>query len=126
MKEKIVALAYDFDKTLSPQDMQNYGFIPGIGMEAENFWSLCTKTVKQNKMDMILGYMMVMLMEAEGKMLLTKDVFKKMGEKVSVFPGVTCPPKVAPVSKLVINWYTDFERMGKLWQGKTIRWSRSS
>ena len=39
---------------------------------------------------------------------------------------MTCPPKVAPVSKLVINWYTDFERMGKLWQGKTIRWSRSS
>ena len=39
---------------------------------------------------------------------------------------LTCPPKVAPVSKLVINWYTDFERMGKLWQGKTIRWSRSS
>jgi len=39
---------------------------------------------------------------------------------------VTCPPKVAPVSKLVINWYTDFERMEKLWQGKTIRWSRSS
>lgn len=37
-----------------------------------------------------------------------------------------CPPKTAPVSKLVINWYTDFERMGKLWQGKTIRWSRSS
>lgn len=42
------------------------------------------------------------------------------------YAHVTCPPKVAPVSKLVINWYTDFERMGKLWQGKTIRWSRSS
>lgn len=43
-----------------------------------------------------------------------------------IYVKVTCPPKVAPVSKLVINWYTDFERMGKLWQGKTIRWSRSS
>ena len=89
MKEKIFALAYDFDKTLSPQDMQNYGFIPGINMEAENFWSLCTRTVKANQMDMILGYMLVMLKEAEGKMLLTKDVFRKMGEKVSVFPGVS-------------------------------------
>ena len=31
----IFALMYDFDKTLSPKDMQEYGFIPGIKMEAE-------------------------------------------------------------------------------------------
>ena len=31
----IVAIMYDFDKTLSPRDMQEYAFIPGIGMTAE-------------------------------------------------------------------------------------------
>ena len=29
----IVALLYDFDKTLCTQDMQNYAFIPHLGME---------------------------------------------------------------------------------------------
>lgn len=88
-KMPIVALIYDFDKTLSPEDMQNYGFIPGIGMEPENFWALTTKTVLENKMDMILGYMLVMVKEAEGKLILTRESFKKMGEKVSFFPGVS-------------------------------------
>lgn len=31
MEQKpIVAIMYDFDKTLSPRDMQEYAFIPGI------------------------------------------------------------------------------------------------
>ena len=34
----IVALIYDFDKTLSPKDMQEYSFIPGLGMEPDAFW----------------------------------------------------------------------------------------
>lgn len=85
----IVALMYDFDKTLSPEDMQNYGFIPGVGMAPRDFWALCTKTIQDHKMDMILGYMMVMLQEAEGKMLLNRDVFRAMGKKVRLFPGVT-------------------------------------
>ena len=54
-------------------------------------------------------------------------IFFSFGQNLKILQYfLTCPPKVAPVSKLVINWYTDFERMGKLWQGKTIRWSRSS
>jgi 2-hydroxy-3-keto-5-methylthiopentenyl-1-phosphate phosphatase len=88
-KRPVVALMYDFDKTLSPEDMQNYGFIPGVGMEPKDFWALCTKTIKDNQMDMILGYMMVMLKEAEGKMLLTREVFRAMGKKVRLFPGVS-------------------------------------
>jgi len=51
---------------------------------------------------------------------------KNVNTGVDSLVRMMCPPKTAPVSKLVINWYTDFERMGKLWQGKTIRWSRSS
>ena len=30
----IVALMYDFDRTLSPRDMEEYAFIPGLGMSA--------------------------------------------------------------------------------------------
>ena len=33
----IFALSYDFDKTLSPRNMQEYAFIDDIGMTAEDF-----------------------------------------------------------------------------------------
>ena len=31
-KRPILAIMYDFDHTLSPRDMQEYGFIPDLGM----------------------------------------------------------------------------------------------
>ena len=35
MSKPIVALMYDFDKTLSPKNMQDYGFMDGLGMKEE-------------------------------------------------------------------------------------------
>ncbi|MBQ3181227.1 MAG: haloacid dehalogenase-like hydrolase, partial [Clostridia bacterium] len=70
MTKPIAAIMYDFDKTLSTKDMQEYAFIPGIGMTAESFWCECNRLTKQNNMDQILSYMYVMLREARGKKLL--------------------------------------------------------
>ena len=39
MKKPIVAIMYDFDKTLCTKDMQEYAFIPSLGMTASDFWS---------------------------------------------------------------------------------------
>ena len=69
----IVAIMYDFDKTLSPKDMQEYAFIPGIKMKSEEFWDKCTKLMNEKNMDQILAYMYVMLTEARGKMLLNRS-----------------------------------------------------
>nr|WP_319488894.1 HAD family hydrolase [uncultured Caproiciproducens sp.] len=88
MGNLIVAILYDFDKTLSPKDMQEYAFIPGIGMDANTFWGKCSAVMKENQMDQILAYMLVMKQEAEGKMLLTREVFKKLGKSVQLFHGV--------------------------------------
>ena len=38
MKKPIMAIMYDFDKTLSTTDMQNYAFIPALGMTPDEFW----------------------------------------------------------------------------------------
>ena len=38
MAKPIVAIMYDFDKTLSTTDMQNYGFIPMVGLTPAEFW----------------------------------------------------------------------------------------
>ena len=39
MDRTIVALLYDFDRTLCTQDMQNYAFIPSLGMAPGDFWA---------------------------------------------------------------------------------------
>lgn len=42
MKRNIIALIYDFDKTLTDKDMQDYGFIPSLGMTPEDFGAIAT------------------------------------------------------------------------------------
>ena len=39
-KKPIVALIYDFDGTLSPGNMQEFGFIQAIGKKPQEFSSL--------------------------------------------------------------------------------------
>ena len=88
MTKPIAAIMYDFDKTLSTKDMQEYAFIPGIGMTAESFWDECNRLTKENNMDQILSYMYVMLRESRGKKLLNRQEFNKLGESVELFHGV--------------------------------------
>jgi len=88
-KKPIVAIMYDFDKTLSPKNMQEYAFVPGIGLNPETFWSKCNRLAIENNMDPILAYMFLMKEESEGKMLLTRDIFKKLGKSVKLFEGVS-------------------------------------
>ena len=38
--QPIIALLYDFDKTLCTQDMQNYAFIPSLGLAPGDFWKI--------------------------------------------------------------------------------------
>lgn len=89
MSEKpIFALMYDFDKTLSPKDMQEYAFIPGIKMTEAEFWGECEKTMLENNMDQILAYMYVMFKKAKGKILFTRDELRALGKDVELFDGV--------------------------------------
>lgn len=84
----VAAILYDFDKTLSTKDMQEYAFIPGIGMTAEEFWDKCNLLTHQHHMDQILSYMYVMLTEARGKKLLNRNEFTMLGKSVELFQGV--------------------------------------
>ena len=88
MKLPIVALIYDFDKTLSPRDMEEYSFMPGIGVEPDDFWGLCAEFSRQHQMDGILTYMYLMQKLAKGRLELTREAMQKLGEAVEFFPGV--------------------------------------
>ena len=57
----IVAIMYDFDRTLCTKDMQDYSFIPSLGMTEEEFWRYSNQLGKQQHMDSILAYMFAMV-----------------------------------------------------------------
>ncbi len=100
MKENgktVAAVLYDFDNTLSTKDMQEYAFIPGVGMSPEEFWEKCRYMADAHQMDQILAYMYVMVDSAKGKMLLNRSEFARLGKSVELFPGV--PSWFARVNK---------------------------
>ena len=46
-----MAICYDFDKTLSPDDMQTFTLIPSFGIDKSEFWESSNKLAKENLMD---------------------------------------------------------------------------
>lgn len=89
MKKPIIAIMYDFDKTLSTKDMQNYNFIPNLGYTPEEFWGKTEEVCEKHNMDKILGYMYLMASECRNKgVKLTKEYLKSLGSGVELFKGV--------------------------------------
>ncbi len=89
MKETIIALMYDFDKTLCAKDMQEYSFIPSVGMEASQFWQESDMLAKKNNMDKILAYMLLMIKAAKDKgFAITRESFNNLGKDVVFLKGV--------------------------------------
>ena len=88
-QQPIVAFLYDFDKTLCTTDMQNYAFIPSLGMTPAEFWKEANEFGRRNRMDGILAYMYTMLQEAGRKKLpLTRADLVDKGRHIVLFPGV--------------------------------------
>ncbi len=88
-KKPVIALLYDFDKTLSPRDMQEYSFIPKLGIEPNAFWQECATLAKAHHMDKILTYLYLMIDRARAAhQPIRRDDFVKLGADIAFFPGV--------------------------------------
>lgn len=89
-KEKlpVLAICYDFDKTLSPDDMQAQGYIQSVGYNINEFWKKSNDLAADNDMDTNLAYMYTMKEEAEGNFVFTKKKLAEYGAKVKLFNGV--------------------------------------
>lgn len=85
----VLAICYDFDKTLSPDDMQAQGYIQDVGFDIAKFWVESNKVSRENEMDSNLAYMYKMVEEAEGHFILSKKTLAEYGSKVELFKGVT-------------------------------------
>lgn len=89
-KNNVIAIIYDFDKTLSTDDMQNFSFIPALGMESEEFWASTARLTKETGIENILSYMYMMIEECRKKNIpLTREYLNSLGRDVKFFEGVT-------------------------------------
>lgn len=84
----VLALCYDFDKTLTPNDMQAQGYIQSVGFEVEEFWTEANVFAEKNDMDYILASMYKMKEKAQGQMVFTREKLQEYGAQISLFPGV--------------------------------------
>lgn len=96
----IVALIYDFDHTLSPKDMQEFSFLPGLSVDAGDFWASCRACAVKHQMDGVLAYMYRMVEVARGKLRLTRETLGTLGEAIEYFPGV-------------VDWFPRINRIGE-------------
>lgn len=89
MKKPILAILYDFDSTLANSDMQNFSFIPALGITPEEFWKRTTAFSQSTGMERTLSYLYVMKKACEEKGIpMTADYLKEMGKSIKFFPGV--------------------------------------
>lgn len=86
---KKIAILYDFDKTLSTTDMQEYDFIKNLGISNSDFWSETAKITNDNESDKILAYMYMMVKLCKEKNIkLTHEYLNECGKSVVLLPGV--------------------------------------
>ena len=84
----VLAICYDFDKTLSPTDMQAQGYIQSVGYDVDELWKKTNILSEANDMDGNLAYMYVMMDEARGRLIFNREKLEEYGSRVSLFPGV--------------------------------------
>ena len=88
-RKPIVALIYDFDGTLSPGNMQEFGFIQAIGSTPDEFWKMSDGIAIGQDASNILAYMKLMFDEArKAGIRLTRSNFRKYGEDIKLYEGV--------------------------------------
>ncbi len=83
----VLAVCYDFDRTLSPDDMQAQGFIQSVGADVAEFWEQSNRLARENDMDMNLAYMLNMVKRAKGKFYVTKKTLADYGAGIKLYEG---------------------------------------
>ena len=58
-KMPVVAIMYDFDRTLCTKDMQDYSFIPRLHMTEDEFWRFSNELGQNEHMDSILALSLI-------------------------------------------------------------------
>lgn len=96
-----IAIMYDFDKTLTTKDMQEYTFIPNLGMSSEQFWEKSNRIAQEQGMDSILSYLKLMLDESKNRNQPIKRAdLVALGKNLEFFTGV-------------LTWFSEVNAFGE-------------
>jgi hypothetical protein len=110
--KKTIALVYDFDGTLSPRPMQEYSFLPRLGIDPKEFWAECGRVAREHGADPLITYMHLMYKKAKDKGLrIDRADLVRQGASVELYPGVK-------------EWFEEIEAYVKLrseQKGVTLR-----
>ncbi len=120
----IVAICYDFDKTLSPKDMQEFGLIPKLNCSSKEFWDQSNGMAKKEGMDKILAYMLTILKKAGHDISITEKDFNNLGKEIELFPGVDTwfdrINKIAEEAHVKVEHYIISAGLKEIIQGTSI------
>jgi haloacid dehalogenase-like hydrolase len=87
--KKTIALVYDFDGTLSPKPMQEYAFLPKIGVDPAAFWAESNALARKTQADPLITYMHLMYQKAKAKgVRIDRRDLVEQGRHVALYPGV--------------------------------------
>jgi hypothetical protein len=101
-----LAIAYDFDGTLAPGNMQEHQFLPEIGIDKDAFWKEVGAVTREKQADNVLVYMNLMLKKAHAHGVPVRhDDFIERGRNIHLFEGVA-------------DW---FDRINKYGKDKEVR-----
>ncbi len=87
-KNPVLAVCYDFDRTLTPDDMQAQGFIQSVGEDVKKFWDESNALARKSDMDNNLAYMYLMVQKSIGKFYVTEKALNDYGAKIKLYQGV--------------------------------------
>ena len=120
-KKPICAILYDFDSTLATTDMQNFGFIPAMGMSKEEFWGRTGKFSSETGCERILSYLYTMVEVAKEKLGSMPWVSFRVGdflesdfhEEFDVIVLYNAYPHFLEPEKLAKRFYASLKKGGK-------------
>ena len=126
-KRPVVAICYDFDGTLSPLYMQEYGFFLGLPKaERKTFWNRSNSAARTEGSDPSLRYMKMMIDEARyyGGTSMTQQAFRDYGKGVKYFKGVETwfrrIKKYAASEGVTVNHYIISSGLKEMVEGTSI------
>lgn len=121
----VIAICYDFDKTLSPTDMQAQGFIQKCKLEVDDFWNFSNGLAAENSMDLNSAWMYCMVKKSVGEFYVTRQKLEEYGRKVKLFKGVNKwfdrINKYAEKNGIIVEHYIISSGLKEMIDGTSIR-----
>lgn len=84
-----IAIVYDFDRTLSTTDMEEYSLIPALGLTPDEYWQLCEQRAAQDNTDGITAALLTLIDECKTHNVdISKNGMYRHGKNIVLHKGV--------------------------------------